>query len=46
MASSFNWWELRTKVTGKENILIHLPFGRIIHEWIWPDHPDYNGGDY
>ena len=36
------WFE----VTGSNNWLVRLPFMRRVHEAMYPDHPDYNGGDY
>lgn len=37
-----SWFE----TTGSDNWLVRLPFMRLVHERMFPDHPDYNGGDY
>lgn len=37
-----DWFEL----TGTDNWLVRLPGMRVLHEWMYPFHPDYNGGDY
>lgn len=42
MKSFLNWFE----ITGKENWLVRCPYIRIIHKRLFPEHPDYNGGDY
>jgi hypothetical protein len=45
-SNDFSWWQRRTEVTGAENLLVRTKLGRKLHEWLYPDHPDYNGGDY